>query len=350
MTGLTGRSGEPLPKLPLLHGPTPLHELPRLREALGGSESCPRILIKRDDLAGPALGGNKARKLEYVVGEALAQGATHLVTVGALQSNHARMTAAAARLAGLGCVLVLISPSPDPEPEGNLLLDHLFGASVHLVPPSDEPENPHEAEAIDRAVRRIREQGGQPYLIPIGASSPTGTLGYVEAVREIQTQLGAMRVSVDRLFYAAGSRGTQAGLLLGKRVCGASWTPRGVAVSPGEAVKSRRAAALVRDAAALVGAEGAVPPEELATDQGYIGEGYAIPTPGGMEAVRLLARTEAVLLDPVYTGKAMAGMIDAIRRADVGAEETVLFLHTGGAPSLFRRGVLPAILDERGSR
>lgn len=341
---MTGAAPD-LPRFPLLHGPTPLHEMPRLREALGGSSRVPRLLVKRDDLAGPALGGNKARKLEWVIGEALAKGATHLITVGAVQSNHARMTAAAARLAGLGCTLVLVSPHDDPEPEGNLLLDHLLGAEVRLVAPSDEAENPHEAAAIAEVEARVRAEGGVPYLIPLGASSPIGTVGYVEAVREMEGQLGAMGVRADRLFYAAGSRGTQAGLLLGARIHGSSWSAHGVAVSPGEEAKRERAAGLVRDAAAILGAEVEIPAGEITSDQGQIGEGYAIPTPAGMEAIRLLARTEAILLDPTYTAKAMAGLIAQLRAGAIPPDETVVFLHTGGAPALFRSGVLPAILE-----
>lgn len=337
------RIAEPLPRFPLLRGPTPLHELPRLRDALGGADACPRILIKRDDLAGPALGGNKARKLEYVVGDALASGATHLVTVGGVQSNHARMTAAASRLAGLECSLVLTSERSDPPDEGNLLLDRLMGADVRFVPPGPEPlgPNPAEAEAVAELVARIGADGGRPYVIPLGASTPLGTLGYVDAAAEMDGQLGEMAVTPDRVYFAAGSRGTQAGLVLGARLNGSAWAPRGVAVSPGDPGKTERAVDLARAAAGLLGADPSISSADVVTDQSHYGKGYGIPTRAGTEAIRLAARTEAILLDPTYTGKAMAGMIADIRAGAVPPDATVVFLHTGGVPALFALATPP---------
>lgn len=333
-----------LPRFPLLRGPTPLHEMPRLRAALGGDSRCPRLLIKRDDLAGPALGGNKARKLELVVGDALAQEATHLVTVGGTQSNHARMTAAAARLAGLHCTLVLTSTSTRPPREGNLLLDHLLGATVRFVAPGPDPigENPHATGAVAEILASIEAQGGRPCYIPLGASTALGTLGYLDAAREMDAQLETLEARADRVYFAAGSRGTQAGLVLAARLDRTSWTPYGVAVSPGDPAKTEAAVELVRGAAERIGARVDVAPEQLLTRQDCYGGGYAVPTPEGTEAIQLLARTEAIFLDPTYTGKAMAGLIDDVRQGRAAPDQTLVFLHTGGVPALFCGEPAPA--------
>lgn len=328
-----------IPRFPLVWGPTPVYELPRLRAALGGSARCPKILIKRDDLAGPALGGNKSRKLEYVVADALAKHATHLITVGAVQSNHARMTAAAARLAELSCVLVLTAKEadPHPSPQGNLLLDEVLGAEVHFVPPGPEAlaNNPHEDKCIAQIIERLEKQGKRPYTIALGASTPLGVLGYVDAMRELLTQIYEMAERPTRLYFAAGSRGTQAGIVLGTVMHGAPWTPHGVAVSPGDPEKTTRAVELMTEAAALLGKSIKIDRSQVITHQEYYGTAYAAPTKEADDAVRLLARTEAVLLDPVYTGKAMAGLIDHVKRGIIAPTESVLFLHTGGVPAVF---------------
>src|SRR6185437_4349198 len=195
------------PRFPLVTSPTPLQELPRLREVLGGADKCPTILVKRDDLAGPVLGGNKARKLEYVIADALAQRATALVTVGATQSNHARIAAGAARLAGLRCELVLTASDAAPAAQGNLLLDTLLGAHIHLVPPGPEAvgPNPHEEACVARVMARLERDGERPYFVPAGASTPLGILGYVDAMAELAEQLQAMGRVATRLYYAAGS-------------------------------------------------------------------------------------------------------------------------------------------------
>lgn len=324
-----------LPRFPILQAATPVHALPRLRDALG--PSCPTILIKRDDLAGPVLGGNKARKLEYVVADAVAKGATTLITVGAVQSNHARMTAAVARLAGLQCVLVLTADTSIPSPQGNLLLDHLLDAEIHFVPPGPDPvgPNPHEEECITRVTAHLEARGERPYFIAGGASTPLGVLGYVDAMAELAGQLRSLGVRASRLYYPAGSRGTQAGVVLGTFIHHASWVPHGVAVSPGEPEKTTRAVNLAAGAAELLGHPRRLRTEDIITHQEYYGAGYAIPTPEADGAVRLMARTEAILLDPVYTGKAMAGLIDHVRRGLVTKDETIIFLHTGGIPALF---------------
>ena len=325
------------PRFPLATLPTPLQEAPRLRAALGGPERCPRILLKRDDLTGLALGGNKARKLEFLVADALAQGATALITTGAAQSNHARMTAAAARLAGLRCSLVLTSGSQDPPVQGNLLLDHLLGAEVHLVPAGGAgmPGGETVDAAIDRVAGELTARGERPYVIPVGGSNAVGTLGYVTGTLELVEQLYQAGVAPTRLYYASGSRGTQSGLVLGAKLYGAPYRVVGIAVSPGDSVKDTHAAEIANEAAGRIGAAVRVDPGDLVTDDRYFGEGYGIPTPGGLEAVRLLAYHEAIFLDPTYTGKAMAGMIDHIRRGEINPAETVVFLHTGGVPAIF---------------
>ena len=329
---------ESRPRVSLATLPTPIVEAHRLRAALGGAARCPRILIKRDDLTGLALGGNKARKLEFLMGDALAQHADVVVSSGATQSNHARMTAAAARAVGLDCVLVLSARTADPPLQGNLLLDRLFGATIHFIRANPDPRYAvaaDEVERVNEVVDDLTRRGRRPYVIPIGGSSPIGALGYVDGTREIMEQLTASATRVDRLYYASGSRGTQAGLELGARMFGAAYRLHGIAVSAGEDEKQRRAARLMNDAAALLGLSVRVDPSELVTDQRFIGEGYGIPSAECLEAIKLLARSEAILLDPCYTGKGMAGLIHDVRAEAISPEETVIFLHTGGAPALF---------------
>ncbi|MGE5243549.1 MAG: D-cysteine desulfhydrase family protein [Betaproteobacteria bacterium] len=327
-----------LPRAPLATLPTPITDAVRLREALGGPARCPRILVKRDDLTGLALGGNKARKLEFLVGDARQSGATTLVTTGAVQSNHARMTAAAARAAGFGITLVLTTREPAPAVQGNYLLDLLFGADVRLIPAGPDPRiavAPDEEERVQAVLEELSARGERPYLIPVGGSSAVGVLGYATGTREIVDQLAAERLTPARLYYASGSRGTQAGLELGMRLFGAPYALRGVAVSGGESEKRVRAARIATAAAGLLGEDVIVTPGELSTDQRYIGEGYGIPTAEGLEAIRLLAQAEGILLDPTYTAKAMAALIADVRSGDVRPDEDVMFLHTGGVPALF---------------
>jgi D-cysteine desulfhydrase family pyridoxal phosphate-dependent enzyme len=329
-------------RFPLATLPTPLHELPRLRDALGGASRSPRILIKRDDLTGLALGGNKARKLEFLIADALDRGATVVLTTGAAQSNHARMTAAAARAAGLAVHLVLTADA-DPPVQGNLLLDRLFGAVIHYVPPPGDPTlatSEEEAAKVAEVLDELRTRGERPYEIPVGGSSGVGVLGYTYGTREIVEQLSAINVRPTRLYFASGSRGTQAGLTLGAKWCNAPYAVYGVAVSGGESFKRERAYRIANEAAALAGLSTRVTNDDLVTDQNYIGDGYGLATPGCIEAIRLLAETEGILLDPVYTAKAMAGLIDHTRRGLLDPESTVVFLHTGGTPALFAHAAL----------
>jgi D-cysteine desulfhydrase family pyridoxal phosphate-dependent enzyme len=327
-------------RFPLATLPTPLHAAPRLRDALGGPARCPHILIKRDDLTGLALGGNKARKLEFLIAEALAERATVVITTGAVQSNHARMTAAAARIAGLAVELVLTASENPPAPalQGNLLLDELFGATIHYLPPPADPTlatSPEEEAKVADVVANLQKRGERPYVVPIGGSSPTGVLGYAWGTRELVDQLNALDERPTRLYYASGSRGTEAGLVLGAKLWHAPYEPYGVAVSGGESFKRQRAYRIANGAAEAIGTSVRVVEADLITDQGYIGPGYGIATPECVAAIRLVAETEGILLDPTYTAKAMACLIDHVRSGRHDPSSTIVFLHTGGIPALF---------------
>ena len=331
------------PRLALATLPTPLQEAARLRQALGG-DSCPRILIKRDDLTSLGLGGNKARKLEYLVADARAQGATTLITTGAVQSNHARMTAAAACVAGMRCVLVLTAASDAPAIAGNLLLDRLYGATIRLVPSIDPMLAVGQDEAVVAEVAAGERAAGRvPYVIPVGGSSGVGVCGYIGGSAELVDQLADAAITPSRLYYASGSRGTQAGLTFGAKLCEAPYQVYGVAVSAGEPEKIERAKRIANEAAALLKLPERLELADLVTDQNFIGEGYGIPTREGLEAIALFARTEALLLDPCYTSKAAAAMIRHIRDGEIHADEAVVFLHTGGMPALFTEDFVKAM-------
>ena len=309
-----------------------------LREQLGGDRRCPRILIKRDDLTGLAFGGNKARKLEFLVGDAQRQGATALVTSGAAQSNHARMTTAAACAARMKTALVLTKDTECPAVQGNLFLDRLLGAEIHWIGQNPDPRlaiGDEEAARIAELMEDLQRRGERPYLIPVGGSSSVGALGYVSGTLELVTQLFQNGESPSRLYYANGSRGTQAGLALGAKMYSTPYRIYGMAVSGGEPEKTQRAVRIANEAAEKLGTASRIGAQDLINDESYIGPGYGIATSACVEAIRLVARCEAIILDPVYTGKAMAGMIDHIRRGLIDPSETIVFLHTGGTPALF---------------
>jgi D-cysteine desulfhydrase family pyridoxal phosphate-dependent enzyme len=304
--------------LPLAHGPTPLERLDRLSDWLGG----PRLFVKRDDQTGLALGGNKARKLEHLCAEALAQGCDTLVTGGGPQSNHCRMTAAAANRLGLQCHLALAGSAPD-RPTGNLLLDHLLGARLH---PTAAREYYEIEASIEAVADDVRAAGGRPYAIPVGGASVTGALGYVDAAREL---VGQLEEPLDWIVVADGSGGTHAGLLAGldaaTRILGIDVGTRPDLDERVPELASATAAAIDRPA----------PSGELHIDHTRFGAGYGQPTPECLEAIRAAARLEGLILDPVYTGKAMAGLIGWIREGRFSERQSVLFWHTGGAPALF---------------
>jgi L-cysteate sulfo-lyase len=308
-------------RLHLAHLPTPMEALPRLSETLGG----PRLLIKRDDQTGLAFGGNKARKLEFLIAEARDQSAKTLITGGAVQSNHCRQTAAAAARFGFECILVLTGDVPE-QPSANLLLDQLFGAQLVYVADRKDRDRILQ-ETFDRAAA----EGKKPYLVPYGGSSPTGALGYAFAVKELVEQ----NVHADWIVFATSSGGTHAGLVLGQRLFGHKGKILGISIDESAAWLKTHVSELATFASEKLEKRSEFTPSEVLANADYCKAGYGILTEGEREAIRLFAKYEGLLLDPVYTGRAAAGMIDLIRKGFFKKDETVLFLHTGGQPALF---------------
>jgi len=313
-----------LPRIPLGCLPTPLEELPRLTRALGG----PRLFIKRDDQTGLATGGNKTRKLEFAVADALDQGADTLITMGGVQSNHTRQTAAAAARCGLRCVVVLRGHAPAVW-NGNLLLDHLLGAQV--VFSGDRTREVVAAEVVSQ----MRAAGSRPYLIPVGASNAVGAVGFVAALEELDAQAKARALRVDRVVFASSSFGTQAGLCVGAKAVGFHGQLAAIAIDSRRDELQAGVAAIATATIRRLGWEMAFGPAEVVAYDGYLGAGYAVMGEPEREAISLVARSEGILLDPVYTGRAMAGLIDLIRTGAFGKDETIVFWHTGGAAALF---------------
>jgi len=309
--------------------PTPLVPLRRLSEHLGG----PTIWLKRDDMLGLAGGGNKARKLEFLVADALERGADTLVTTGAVQSNHCRLTLAAARAEGLECRLVVeerVPGSYDVEASGNNFLFHLLGADrIRVVPAGTDLAAAMQAEVDDLAA-----SGRVGYVIPGGGSTPLGALGYVAAAKELLAQADELGLVIDRVVVGSGSGGTHAGLVAGLTALSSGVRVLGVSTRADKAAQEAKVLDLARRTAALAGSAVEVRPEDVEVADGYVGPGYSLPTAEMVEAVRLFARLEGVLLDPVYTGKAAAGLVDLVRRGELGGEN-VVFVHTGGWPALF---------------
>ena len=309
-------------RLRFAHLPTPVEELPRLREALGNG---PRLLIKRDDQTGLAFGGNKTRKLEFLVAEASDQGAKTLITGGALQSNHCRQTAAAAARLGSKCILVLTGDKPQ-QASGNLLLDQLFGAQIVYVADRKDRDR-----ILQATFERATGEGKKPYLVPYGGSNATGALGYVFAMKELIDQ----NVGADWVVFATSSGGTHAGLLLGQRIFGFNGKILGISVDEPEEWLKKEVSQLASATSEKVGERIEFTPADVLANAGYCDAGYGVVTEREREAIRLFGRYEGLLLDPVYTGRAAAGMIDLIRKGFFKRDEAVLFLHTGGLPALF---------------
>jgi D-cysteine desulfhydrase len=311
-------------------GFTPLEKLENLTRQLGG----PELYIKRDDLLGLAGGGNKTRKLEFLVAEALAQGCDTLITVGAVQSNHCRLTLAAAEKEGLKCQLVLeerVPGSYDPAAGGNNFLYRLLGVEkLHVVPAGTDLAATMKAIADDLATK----EGRKAYVIPGGGSNPLGALGYVACAEEILAQTFDMSLRVDHLVCASGSTGTHAGLLVGLVGNNSQIPVTGINVRRTRQEQEPNVHALAQETARLLGI-GEIPRQAVTALGDWVGPGYSLPTPEMVEAVRLLARVEGILLDPVYTGKAMAGLLALVRHGRFKKGESVLFLHTGGAPALY---------------
>ena len=315
---------EAFPRRRLAFAPTPLVEATRLSDLLGG----PRIFIKRDDQTGLAFGGNKTRKLEFLLGDALAKDCDSLITGGAAQSNHCRQTAAAAASAGLACHLALGGEAPE-IPGGNLLLDELLGATIHWGGPRRKGED---IPAIDE---ELRSQGGKPYIIPYGGSNAIGALGYVEAALELAPQIALLSPRPAALVFASSSGGTHAGLEIGARLAGLSISLIGIAIDKfeGEGPSlSQRVRRIASEAGVLLGVDPSVEP---ILREEYLGKGYGVVGEPEREAIALLAKTEGILLDPVYSGRAFAGLVDMVRKGEYGRRDSLVFIHTGGSPALF---------------
>lgn len=313
------------PKASLGFFPTPLVELTRLSKALGG----PRIFMKRDDQTGLALGGNKTRKLEYLLGDALARGCDAVITAGALQSNHCRQTAAAAAKLGLECHLVLGGAAP-ARPSGNLLLDKIFGCRIHWA------GEHRKGEDIPELYAQLRASGKTPYTVPYGGSNELGALAFVEASKELAEQ--SKDTSLTHVVFASSSGGTQAGLMLGKKMLAQTYKVVGINIDKDESEKislDQQILSLANRTARLVGLNHEFSGQELILNANYSGGGYGVIGDLENEAITITARTEGILLDPVYTGRAMGGLIHMVRSGELGTHDSILFWHTGGTPALF---------------
>jgi 1-aminocyclopropane-1-carboxylate deaminase/D-cysteine desulfhydrase-like pyridoxal-dependent ACC family enzyme len=312
-----------LPVVPFAPTPSPVEELTRLRAAL---RTAPRLFVKRDDALTFAFGGNKVRKMRFIAARAQSCGADTLITTGGVQSNHARVTAAAAAKLGMKCVLV-VNGLRQERPTANALLDTLLGAEVRYVQSRDE-----RVPAMEAAADRVRNAGGSPFIIPLGASTPLGAAGFVDAISELAGQIDPP----DVIVHSTSSGGTQAGLVAGCSLAG--WPARviGISADASSATLEQDVRGLLGGVAELLGfASQRFDSAMVTVDDGYVGGGYGVATPESREAIELTARTEALFLDPTYTAKAMAGLIARIRRRDFDAQTTVLFWHTGGQVGLF---------------
>lgn len=318
------------PRRRYTEGWTPIEKLVHLCEQLGG----PEIYVKRDDLLGLAGGGNKTRKLEFLVADALREGADTLVTCGAVQSNHCRLTLAAAVKEGLRCRLVLeerVPGSYDPRSSGNNFLYRLLGVEkIKVVPGGSDMMREMQSVADELAA-----ENRKAYVIPGGGSNPIGATGYVACAEEILSQTFSGGLAIDRIVCASGSAGTHAGLLTGFYGAHAGIPVIGINVSRPKIAQEELVYGLVQKTAQHVGVRSEIPRQAVVCFDEYVGPGYSRPTPQMVEAVRLMARTEGILLDPVYTGKAMAGLIDLVRKGYFQKKERVLFVHTGGSPALY---------------
>jgi len=316
-----------LPRIPINFLPTPLVELKRLADVLDG----PRIFVKRDDLTGLALGGNKTRKLEFLLGEALSQDCDAVITGGDIQSNHCRQTAAAAAAVGLECHLALGGQQP-AFPDGNLLLDYLFGAIIHWC------GEQRKGEQIPEIAEKLRSEGRKPYVVPYGGSNAIGAIGFVAAVSELKDQMSTLNNKVDYVILPSGSGGTYAGITVGVDIYDLSMKVIGIGIDRGESGEppyESELATLTNQIAEKLGIESRYTASKFQMRYKYFGEGYGVVGDLEREAIQLVAKYEGILLDPVYTGRAMGGLIDMIRNKEFTSSDTVLFWHTGGTPALF---------------
>ena len=318
------------PRLHFSHLPTPLEPLENLTKFLGG----PKIFIKRDDCTGLATGGNKTRKLEFLMGEAQQKKADTIITQGATQSNHVRQTVAISSKLGLRCEVLLEhrtgSEDPDYLENGNVMLDRLFGANIHSVPAGTDMDAAMQDVADD-----FRKNGANPYIIPGGGSNPTGALGYVNCAMELVGQLNDRSLKIDHLVTATGSAGTQSGLVVGLEGTHSGIPVLGICVNADKEKQEEKVFVLAEKTTEFIGIPGIVKRESVVANGDYVGPGYGLPTEGMIEAIELLAKEEGILLDPVYSGKGMAGLIDLIRKGKFEKDQNIVFLHTGGSTALF---------------
>jgi len=317
------------PRVKLCQTPTPLEKMENLTALLGG----PTLWIKRDDLTNVATGGNKVRKLEFLIGDALAKGATHVVTQGAVQSNHVRQTAAVCAKFKLKCSALLEhrvqTNDSDYLQGGNVLMDNLMGLHLDHFPAGTDM-----AAALEAKGAELAAAGEKPYLIPGGGSNPIGALGYAAVALELVNQANEMGLKIDRIVHATGSAGTQAGLVAGLNAINAGIPVLGIGTRLPQDRQEANVHKLAEATSALLGGP-AVPREAVMANCDYVGDGYGIPTKAMAEAVILLARTEGIFLDPVYSGKGMSGLLDLIRKNHFNKDENIVFLHTGGQVGLF---------------
>ena len=318
------------PRVHLAHLPTPLEKLDRLSKELGG----PEIWIKRDDCTGLSTGGNKTRKLEFLMAEAMAAGADTVMTQGATQSNHARQTAAFAAKLGMGCHILLEdrtgSNNANYNGSGNVLLDHLHGATT-----SKRAGGMDMQAEMELVADRLRAEGRKVYLIPGGGSNPTGALGYVNCAFELVGQANDRSLVIDHIVTATGSAGTQAGLITGLKAINAQIPLLGIGVRAPKEKQEENVFALAQKTADKLGCAGVVQRGDVVADSSYVGAGYGVPREDTIEAIRMFAQLEGILLDPVYSGKGAAGLIDYCRKGKFKKGERVVFLHTGGSAALF---------------
>lgn len=315
-----------LPRLSLAEFPTPLMPLKRLGRELGGLD----LWCKRDDLIGFGLGGNKVRGLEWLMADALAQGADAIVTGAGPQSNHVRATAAAAAHCGMGCVAVLWGEAPG-RIDGNYRLTRMLGAEMVFT---GDPDRASVDGGIEAATETLRRDGRRPYPIPRGGAAALGVLGHALAARELHEQCDRLGITPEAIVMATGSGGTHAGWLLGTHLLGAGWRIESFTVSREAEAARQQVARLASEAAAQLNLDLRFSSGQAVVHDGFIGSGYGVPSPEGVAAIRWVARTEGILLDPTYTGKAMAGLLTH-RQSGQAPYQTVVFLHTGGEPAFF---------------
>jgi len=317
------------PRVRLVHLPTPLERMPRLTASLNG----PQLWIKREDCTGLAFGGNKERKAEFALGDALSKKADVVITTGPTQSNHARATAAAASKLGVKAILVITGEEPGSY-DGNLLLNRLLGAEIRLL--GGKPSKSDRARFMEEIAADLRKMGHIPYVIPAGASYPPGAAAYVNAMLELLRQARDYGFKIDNIVHAAGSGGTQAGLVLADKALGSEVAILGICAEPG--IKNKlieETVGIAVKTASLLDLKTNVMSDDVVLNEDYVGEACEKPTSEALRAIKLVAQTEGILLDPIYTGRAMAGLINLIKQGHYKRDDNVVFLHTGGTPALF---------------